>query len=188
MHGNVGDKPVGASLYIEGYQPQAYNLTGTLQADESKNVFTFVYRKVKAEEPTQPRNTGNNSTGNTGNTGNNGANTGNNGNTGTSTTGTTGTTQTQTEQGTQTPGQGQEQTGEEPESGPAQEDIPEVIDIDDEETPLAGAGTAEAVDETGIGNDAIGLGVLLRTVAILAFLGVVGLTIWWKLTDRKDKK
>lgn len=43
-YGNVGDKPVMAFLYIEGYEPQAYNLTRTLVSDESKNEFTFVYR------------------------------------------------------------------------------------------------------------------------------------------------
>lgn len=45
-YGNVGDAPVIAYLYIEGYQPQAYNLTGVLQRDESKNVFSFVYSPV----------------------------------------------------------------------------------------------------------------------------------------------
>ena len=34
-YGNVGDKPVMAFLYIEGYEPQAYNLTRTLVSDES---------------------------------------------------------------------------------------------------------------------------------------------------------
>ncbi len=45
-YGNVGDKPVVAFLYIEGYEPQAYNLTRTLQKDPSKNEFTFVYRRA----------------------------------------------------------------------------------------------------------------------------------------------
>ena len=45
-YGNVGDKPVIAFLYIEGYRPNAYNLTGTLQSDASKNVFTFVYTRI----------------------------------------------------------------------------------------------------------------------------------------------
>lgn len=44
-YGNIGDKPVIAFLYIEGYEPQAYNLTRTLVSDESKNEFTFVYRR-----------------------------------------------------------------------------------------------------------------------------------------------
>ena len=42
-YGNVGDKPVISYLYIEGYQPRAYNLTKTLEADPNENVFTFRY-------------------------------------------------------------------------------------------------------------------------------------------------
>lgn len=45
-YGNVGDRPVIAFLYIDGYLPQAYNLTGTLQSDAAANVFTFVYTPV----------------------------------------------------------------------------------------------------------------------------------------------
>lgn len=42
--GNVGDKPVVAYQYIEGYEPQnALNMTGTLSKNEAANVFTFVY-------------------------------------------------------------------------------------------------------------------------------------------------
>ncbi|WP_434309828.1 MucBP domain-containing protein [Hominifimenecus sp. rT4P-3] len=43
FYGNVGDRPVVAFLYIEGYQPQAYNLTGTLSENAADNVFTFTY-------------------------------------------------------------------------------------------------------------------------------------------------
>ena len=49
-YGNIGDKPVIAFLYIEGYQPQAYNLTKTLSANEAENVFTFVYTPIPAAE------------------------------------------------------------------------------------------------------------------------------------------
>lgn len=42
-YGNIGDRPVIAYQYIEGYQPQAYNLTKTLSADPAENVFTFIY-------------------------------------------------------------------------------------------------------------------------------------------------
>lgn len=42
-HGNVGDKPAVAYLYIEGYVPQYENITGTLAADPAKNVWTFYY-------------------------------------------------------------------------------------------------------------------------------------------------
>ena len=47
-YGNVGDKPVVAFLYMEGYEPRAYNLTKTLVSNEAENVFTFVYRRVVA--------------------------------------------------------------------------------------------------------------------------------------------
>ena len=45
-YGNVGDKPVVAFLYVEGYEPMAYNLTKTLVSNEAENVFTFVYRRT----------------------------------------------------------------------------------------------------------------------------------------------
>lgn len=46
-YGNVGDRPVIAFRYIEGYEPQAYNLTKTLSKNEAENVFTFVYSRVR---------------------------------------------------------------------------------------------------------------------------------------------
>lgn len=50
-YGNVGDRPVIAYLYIDGYRPQAYNLTGELLADASQNVFTFTYTPGTAAVP-----------------------------------------------------------------------------------------------------------------------------------------
>ena len=47
-YGNVGDRPVIAFLYMEGYEPQAYNLTRTLSANAAENVFTFTYARVTA--------------------------------------------------------------------------------------------------------------------------------------------
>ncbi len=47
-YGNVGDKPVVAFLYVEGYEPMAYNLTKTLVSNEAENAFTFVYRRAPA--------------------------------------------------------------------------------------------------------------------------------------------
>lgn len=47
-YGNVGDRPRMAYLYIEGYQPQAYNLTKTLLKNEAENVFAFVYTRIPA--------------------------------------------------------------------------------------------------------------------------------------------
>ncbi|MCI9338389.1 MAG: MucBP domain-containing protein [Lachnospiraceae bacterium] len=48
-YGNVGDRPVIAYLYVSNYQPQAYNLTRTLQSDASRNVFTFVYSRIATD-------------------------------------------------------------------------------------------------------------------------------------------
>lgn len=42
-YGSVGDRPVVAFQYIEGYLPQAYNLTKTLSENEAENVFPFEY-------------------------------------------------------------------------------------------------------------------------------------------------
>lgn len=41
-YGRVGDKPVAAYEYIEGYRPRYLAITGTLRADE-ENVWTFEY-------------------------------------------------------------------------------------------------------------------------------------------------
>lgn len=45
-YGNVGDKPVTSYLYIEGYQPQYRQITGTLGS--GSNEWTFVYTQVAA--------------------------------------------------------------------------------------------------------------------------------------------
>ena len=47
FYGNVGDKPVLAFTYIEGYRPEAYSLTKTLTDNESENVFTFRYQEAE---------------------------------------------------------------------------------------------------------------------------------------------
>ncbi len=43
FYGNIGDKPVVAYKYVEGYEPEVRALTKTLDANEAENVFTFVY-------------------------------------------------------------------------------------------------------------------------------------------------
>lgn len=45
-YGNVGDKPVIAYLYIDGYIPDSYNQTGKLSSNASENVFNFVYSRA----------------------------------------------------------------------------------------------------------------------------------------------
>lgn len=48
FYGNVGDKPVVAYQYIDGFVPEALALTKTLSANEAENVFTFVYKPGEA--------------------------------------------------------------------------------------------------------------------------------------------
>ena len=48
-YGNVGDKPVVAHVYVEGYTPQVLALTKTLSANEAENVFTFEYREGETQ-------------------------------------------------------------------------------------------------------------------------------------------
>ena len=47
FYGMEGDKPVVAHRYIEGYQPQAYNVTKTLSANEADNVVVFTYTEAE---------------------------------------------------------------------------------------------------------------------------------------------
>ena len=46
FYGNVGDKPVIACKYVDGFAPQASGLTKTLKEDAKENVLTFVYTKI----------------------------------------------------------------------------------------------------------------------------------------------
>lgn len=46
-YGNVGDRPVVGWIYIDNYRPQAYNLTKELVENEAENVFTFVYTPME---------------------------------------------------------------------------------------------------------------------------------------------
>ena len=48
FYGMVGDKPVVSYRYVEGYQPNAYNLTKSLLENEAENVFAFTYSKNAA--------------------------------------------------------------------------------------------------------------------------------------------
>ncbi len=49
FYGTAGDQPVVAFQYFENYQPQAYNLTKTLSDNEAENIFTFVYQRVTGQ-------------------------------------------------------------------------------------------------------------------------------------------
>lgn len=51
-YGNVGDKPVVPYLYVDGYVPRYIGLTKTLSANNAENIFVFIYDKIP--EPTVP--------------------------------------------------------------------------------------------------------------------------------------
>ena len=46
FYGNVGDKPVIACKYVNGYYPQASGLTKTLKENAAENILTFIYKPV----------------------------------------------------------------------------------------------------------------------------------------------
>ena len=107
FYGNVGDKPVVAYTYIDGYTPEYRNLTKTLSANAAENVFTFNYLPYETVTVTTPGQTITNTTEQTvtvpggtttttgGTTGTTGGTTGTTGGTGTGgATGTTGGTGT----------------------------------------------------------------------------------------------
>lgn len=51
FYGNAGDKPVVAYRYVEGYEPQAYNITFTLVEGETRDI-NFIYTPIAAPAPT----------------------------------------------------------------------------------------------------------------------------------------
>lgn len=46
FYGNVGDKPVIAYKYADGYEPDVRALTKTLDTNEAENIFTFTYHQA----------------------------------------------------------------------------------------------------------------------------------------------
>lgn len=161
-YGNVGDKPVVAFLYIEGYQPQAYNLTKTLSANEAENVFVFVYSPI--------------STGS-------GSGTGGGGAVQAPTAGSDeadeNETQTSEEETSQTTEGDEDETQPESES---EKEPDEIINLDDPEVPL-GDNPTKVDNETWMYYGA-------AAIAVLSLIALA-LLVWWLLTHRKqdeDKK
>ena len=97
-YGNVGDKPVVAYQYVEGYTPQALALTKTLSENSAENV--FVPGTTNVETITVPATTSAGTTTGTTGTGTTGTGTTGTGTTGTGTTGTGAGTTTETGTGT----------------------------------------------------------------------------------------
>ena len=197
FYGNVGDKPVASYQYIEGYQPQAYNLTKTLSANAAENVFTFIYTPI--QQPTAGDGTGGPDEGGTGA-----------GDTGTGDTGTgpdAGTTPGGDDAGTgpdagTVPG-GDDDAGNVPggDNTPGNDDqnlpddqspttnVPdESRDLDDEQGPAANFDGGDAIDGPVIEKNAtssVGFKAAVGTSAV----ALLGCSIWalWFFAKRKKK-
>lgn len=158
-YGSVGDRPVVAFQYIEGYLPQAYNLTKTLSENEADNVFPFEYAPAS-----EIRNVTVTVDGGT-------------------------TVVTTPAAGTGTAQQGAAAAGgaaaDENAGGNAEGDTVEVedeevprdlVDLDEEEVPLAkGELEEDTIRETSVMPIVVG-----SLIALLAVAGIVGIVIYYK--------
>lgn len=209
-YGNVGDKPVIAFLYIEGYQPQAYNLTKTLSANAAENVFTFTYSRI-VESGTNGENPGQGDAGTVpGDASQPGDQTGQNAAAGGQEGGTAGaggtqdgqTTAGQPDQNTPPDGENEPGTPDEnqenlpqPEDGQDNENqIPEgeaggengpadTIDLDEQEVPLAGGEGPSEVGGAFFGKTAVVIG-----ISCAAFLGSAMICLWYIRRRRKARE
>lgn len=176
-YGNVGDKPVIAHLYVEGYTPQALALTKTLSANESENVFTFVYVEGETQVIETPGETittiiTENVEESTGTTGNGAAGTGNAGagNAGTDD-GTAGTDNAGNDEAGTAGGEADIQDGT---TEIEQEEVPQgtqdVVDLDEEDTPLGNLDIDEKEVKKGM---PLAAGIAIAVVAVAGLAGLV---------------
>lgn len=158
FYGTVGDQPVVAFRYIENYQPQAYNLTKTLSDNEAENVFTFVYQSTGTI-------TG-------------GANAGDNGGAGADAGNTVGGANAGNAGGANAGGDnagnagGDNADADNAGDNADQETPQEIVNLDDEETPLA-AGAEESTKERPMKNMLLFLGIGVAALAALGALAAI---------------
>lgn len=185
--GNVGDRPVVAHLYIEGYQPQSYNLTKTLVEDPMENVFTFVYTRI-----TTPTNQGGGTT------------TIINGGGATVVTPTTPTTPTTPEGSPEPDGEEEPEESSEPEEaeptqepeGIEEEDTPqaapeepsELVDLDDNEVPLANPNATPAATSMELKSEGKIFSFWAKLLVGLLVLLLVGTGLWFLFFFRRKKE
>ena len=169
-YGAVGDKPVIAYQYIEGYRPDAYNLTKTLGKNEADNVFTFTYTQSIVQQPAA-------------------GGEGTEGGTDAGAPGTPGTPATPgtTAGGAGTAGVGAAAaagTGETPTAENTDEEVPQgTVDLDDEDTPKA---NIDASDSDTVRNPSpvpIVLGIM---VAVIALGALIGTYVYFKKKHKAD--
>ena len=165
-YGAVGDKPVIAYQYIEGYRPDAYNLTKTLGKNEADNVFTFTYTQSIVQQPAA----------------------GGEGTEGGTDAGAPGTPGTPATPGTTAGGAGTAAaaagTVETPTAENTDEEVPQgTVDLDDEDTPKA---NIDASDSDTVRNPSpvpIVLGIM---VAVIALGALIGTYVYFKKKHKAD--
>ena len=167
-YGAVGDKPVIAYQYIEGYRPDAYNPTKTLGKNEADNVFTFTYTQSSVQQPAA-------------------GGEGTEGGTDTGTPATTATPGTTAGGGAGTAGAGtataagtvETPTVENPDGG-----VPQAtVDLDDEDTPKA---NIDASDSDTVRNTSPVPIVLGIVVAVIALGALIGTYVYFKKKHKAD--
>ena len=198
-YGNVGDKPVVAYQYVEGYTPQALALTKTLSENSAENVFTFRYTPIGTTVVTIPGETttvttvvpgttnvetitvpATTSAGTTTGTGTTGTGTTGTGTTGTGTTGTGAGTTTETGTGTDAgtttdtdAGTDSTQDTQTIEEDQTPQGTQEIQDLDEDETPLSrDADINQGKVKKGF-PVAAGVAIGICGVAVLAGMGVL---------------
>ena len=201
-YGNVGDKPVVAYQYVEGYTPQALALTKTLSENSAENVFTFRYTPIgttvvtipgetttvttvvpgttNVETITVPATTSAGTTTRTTGTGTTGTGTTGTGTTGTGTTGTGAGTTTETGTGTDAgtttdtdAGTDSNQDTQTIEEDQTPQGTQEIQDLDEDETPLSrDADINQGKVKKGF-PVAAGIAIGICGVAVLAGMGVL---------------
>lgn len=187
-YGSVGDKPVVAFQYIEGYLPQAYNLTKTLSANEADNIFPFVYtpsyETITVTEVGEDNVTVITTTVTGTGTAGGGAGAAGTGTAGAGTAGGaagTGTAGTGEAAGTGTAGAGEAGAGAAGDDAAAgdgtteieEDNVPQgTVDLDEDEVPLANMDDDDAVRETGVMPVIVG-GVAALIAVALIVVGVI---------------
>ena len=179
FYGMPGDKPVVSYRYVDGYYPNAYSMGKTLVEDENQNVFTFTYTKgeppqtktkTKIVKVTVPGETNDGGTGNDGGTAGATRNTGGAGAPGT----------TANPAGTAAPGNdGNDGTvdiddNDTPLAGPEQ-----YVDLDDNETPLAGGPSGSSGSKS--------LPVLIGCIAVVVVGVFLILIALWRRKRRQEE-
>ena len=187
-HGNIGDKPVAPYVYIETYEPQAYNITGTLAA--SGNDWPIYYYPTGASPTATPVPANQNA--------NAGANAGANANAG----GNAAQPAPNEPQNNQpAPVQPQNpQPPANPQNNPAPTAAPvpqQIIDIDEPQAPLAGPTVSESPVTTAIPDDVLTasgqkeqqkkVGWIFAAIGAVSLLAIL-LALWYAFIFRPRKQ